>query len=63
MEKIRFAVLCFVMLAAIPVLMYTELSRKETRNSEQKEEVIQSGSAKDKQATAIIFSPLLRMPG
>jgi hypothetical protein len=61
MEKIRFAVLCFVMLAAIPVLMYLELSRKETRKMEQKEEVIQGNSAKEKQAAVIIFSPMLRM--
>lgn len=61
MEKIRFAVLCMVMLAAIPVLMFTELNRNDTRKNEQKEELIQSGSSNEKQSNVIAFSPMLRM--
>ncbi len=61
MEKIRFAVLCMVMLAAIPVLMFAELNRKDTRNIEQKEELMQTASSNEKQSTAIAFSPMLRM--
>jgi hypothetical protein len=49
------------MLAAIPVLMFTELNRKDTRNNEQKEELMQSGSSNEKQSTVIAFSPMLRM--
>jgi hypothetical protein len=50
-----------VMLAAIPVLMFTELNRNDTRKNEQKEELIQSGSSNEKQSNVIAFSPMLRM--
>jgi len=60
MEKLKFAIRCITILAAFPVIMYTELTRDEKAGTEQKQNTVQKFSAKDNDQ-ALLSSNFLSM--
>ena len=60
MEKLRFTIRFIIILAALPVIMFTELTRQDTGTSEQKQHTAQEVSKKDDVAMVNYHSPFLQ---
>ena len=60
MEKLRFTFRFIILLAALPVIMFTELTRNEKTNNEQKQNTAEKVSAVKTEAAMINHSPFMQ---
>jgi len=60
MEKLRFTIRFIIILAALPVIMFTELTRQDNGTSQQKQNTSREVSKKDDVAMVNYHSPFLQ---
>ncbi|MFI5188085.1 MAG: hypothetical protein ACHQF0_15245 [Chitinophagales bacterium] len=58
MEKLKFTFRFIILLAALPVIMYTELTRNDKVNAESKQNTIEKTSAEKNEAATLNHFPL-----
>jgi hypothetical protein len=60
MEKLRFTIRFIIILAALPVIMFTELTRQDNATSSRKQHTAQKISNKEDVAVVSYHSPFLQ---
>lgn len=60
MEKLRFTLRFIILLGALPVIMFTELTREEKGTTEQKQAIVEKSSKKNEVAVVSYHSPFMQ---